>query len=299
MNTDDQQTATPAPSKIVAFVDASIYADSVCDHAAWVASMLGAHIDLVHVLGRRERSAPRGNLSGALQVNARDSLLEELAASDEAAAKLSQKRGRLILEAAKARLVDKGALEAAITTKLRIGDLVETLHELETAADLIVIGKRGEAADFAKLHLGSNIERVVRASTKPILVSARAFKPITKVLVAYDGGDSINRAVGYLTATGKIFGGVHIELIRAGTAGDPETAALERAGDKLREAGYDVATRAVTGAPEAVIGDAVKTGAFNLLVMGAYGHSRIRTLIIGSTTTEMVRSCLIPILLFR
>jgi nucleotide-binding universal stress UspA family protein len=33
--------------------------------------------------------------------------------------------------------------------------------------------------------------------------------------------------------------------------------------------------------------------------MGAYGHSRIRTLIIGSTTTEVIRSCLIPVLLFR
>ncbi len=32
---------------------------------------------------------------------------------------------------------------------------------------------------------------------------------------------------------------------------------------------------------------------------GAYGHSRIRNLIIGSTTTEMIRSCKIPIVLFR
>jgi nucleotide-binding universal stress UspA family protein len=36
-----------------------------------------------------------------------------------------------------------------------------------------------------------------------------------------------------------------------------------------------------------------------LLVMGAYGHSRIRNLIIGSTTTEMIRLCKIPVVLFR
>ncbi|WP_420851733.1 universal stress protein [Qingshengfaniella alkalisoli] len=29
---------------------------------------------------------------------------------------------------------------------------------------------------------------------------------------------------------------------------------------------------------------------FDLLVMGAYGHSRIRSLIIGSTTTAMIQS---------
>ncbi|MFN3316727.1 MAG: DHHW family protein, partial [Raineya sp.] len=43
-------------------------------------------------------------------------------------------------------------------------------------------------ADFAKGHLGSNLERIVRASHKPVFVASRAFKPISKVLVAYDGG---------------------------------------------------------------------------------------------------------------
>lgn len=39
--------------------------------------------------------------------------------------------------------------------------------------------------------------------------------------------------------------------------------------------------------------------AVDLLVMGAYGHSRIRNLIVGSTTTAMLRSCQIPVLLLR
>lgn len=33
--------------------------------------------------------------------------------------------------------------------------------------------------------------------------------------------------------------------------------------------------------------------------MGAYGHSRIRTLILGSTTTQVRRNCPIPVLLLR
>jgi nucleotide-binding universal stress UspA family protein len=33
--------------------------------------------------------------------------------------------------------------------------------------------------------------------------------------------------------------------------------------------------------------------------MGAYGHSRIRQLIVGSTTTQVLRRCQIPILLLR
>ncbi|MCK4868708.1 MAG: universal stress protein [Alphaproteobacteria bacterium] len=44
---------------------------------------------------------------------------------------------------------------------------------------------------------------------------------------------------------------------------------------------------------------AVESEDLDLLVMGAHGHSRVRGLIIGSTTTGMVRSCKIPIALCR
>ena len=36
-----------------------------------------------------------------------------------------------------------------------------------------------------------------------------------------------------------------------------------------------------------------------MLVMDAYGHGPLRTMLVGSTTTEMIRSCTIPVLLFR
>ena len=44
---------------------------------------------------------------------------------------------------------------------------------------------------------------------------------------------------------------------------------------------------------------AIESNGIDLLVMGAYGHSRVRSLIIGSTTTGMIRSCKIPIALVR
>ncbi len=43
----------------------------------------------------------------------------------------------------------------------------------------------------------------------------------------------------------------------------------------------------------------IKDSSCDLLVMGAYGHSRIRRLILGSTTTELIRTCQVPVLLFR
>jgi nucleotide-binding universal stress UspA family protein len=284
-------------TKITAFIDASSYAHSVCDHAAWVAARMTASVEILHAIGRRDASGDAGDFSGALGADARDTLLAELSALDQQSAKLAQKRGRLILERAEARLKEAGITE--VTTKLRIGDLVETVQEFERDADLIVIGKRGEAAAFAQQHLGSNLERVVRASQKPVLVASRAFKPIHRVLIAFDGGPSVTRAVDFLARSYASFAGLDLRLIKVGQCTDDAERRVKQATDQLRAAGYTVQSSIVAGQPEVEIARAVEADKIDLLVMGAYGHSRIRSLIIGSTTTEMIRSCKIPVVLFR
>lgn len=181
--------------KIIALVDGSIYSESVCDHAAWVARGKGWPVEVIHVLGRRDESADPRNLSGNIGLGARTALLNELADLDAQRAKLARKRGQAIIEDAVERI---GAEGVEVTGRLRIGDLVETLREAEAEADLVIVGKRGEAADFASMHLGSNLERAVRSSTRPVLVASRAFQPVRKLLVAFDGGQSALKAVDHI-----------------------------------------------------------------------------------------------------
>ncbi len=283
-------------TKLLALIDGSIYSRSVCDHAAWVARRTSASVELLHVLGRRDVSSAPVDLSGNLDIDARDVLLAELVSLDAQKAKLAQKRGRVILEEAKSRLLEAEVSE--VTARLRNGDLVETVRELEEDADLIVIGKRGEAADFARLHLGSNLERVVRSSRKPVLVAARAFKPPKRFLVAFDGGASVTKAIDYAAAS-PIFAEMDCHLVTVGSDTPENRQRLEQAAQRLRDAGYRVETDLRAGDPDAQIAQVVEQQGIDLLVMGAYGHSRIRNLIIGSTTTEMIRSCLIPVVLFR
>lgn len=64
-------------------------------------------------------------------------------------------------------------------------------------------------------------------------------------------------------------------------------------------AGLEAKTAILPGQPEAALARRVDEGQCGLLVRGAYGHSRIRPLLIGSTTTEMIRSCRIPVVLVR
>ncbi len=79
---------------------------------------------------------------------------------------------------------------------------------------------------------------------------------------------------------------------RIGSRMDDAVAALEAAG-------LIATARTIKGEPDEALQQIVVTEGFDLLVMGAYGHSRIRSLIIGSTTTAMVQAVKIPVLLYR
>lgn len=281
--------------KIVALVDGSIYSASVCEHAAWISARTGAPVELIHVLGRREASDSHDH-SGAIALGARTALMEQLAELDAQRAKLISHRGRAILEDAQA-LVEKAGV-TDVTSRLRHGDIVEAVADVEGDARVILIGKRGEAADFAKGHLGSNLERIVRASHKPVFVASRAFRPISKVLVAYDGGASAMKAVDHI-ARSPLFQGLAVHVVTVGSATPEVTKVLADAKAMLKAAGIEAETSVLPGQPETALAKLVEEAQFDMLVMGAYGHSRIRSLIIGSTTTAMIRACKVPVVLMR
>ena len=281
-------------SKILAFIDGSVYAEGVCRLSAWAAVRMNASVEIAHVLGRR--MAGTFDLSGSLEMNQRAALLDEYARLDEQHAKLAQAKGRALLGTARSILAGEGVEQ--VETRLRHGDLLEALADLETDARMVVIGKRGEAADFARLHLGSNLERVVRSSTRPVLVASRTYAAFDHLLIAFDGGRSANRAVDFVVSSG-LLQGMKVTVLSVGAATVENRARLEAPVRRLREAGFDVDGQLLQGDPDDVIGDHVETQGVGLLVMGAYGHSRIRSLVIGSTTEAMVRRCKVPVLMFR
>jgi nucleotide-binding universal stress UspA family protein len=281
---------------ILACVDGSLYTDSVCAHAAWASQRLHAPVRVLHVQAPRSESGATRDLSGSIGLGARSALLEKLTQVDEAHGKLEQQKGKLILEHAREELAGAGV--STVETLHRRGSLVETIAELEASAQLIVIGKRGENADHAKLHLGNNLERVVRAAHKPVLVASRSCKAIERIVIAYDGGASTLKAVDYV-AQSPLLQGVECHLLRIGSATEENRNSLEKAATKLTLAGFTVKALLQQGHADDVIADYVKANHMDILIMGAYGHSHIRTLIIGSTTSNMLRSCPISVLMFR
>ena len=282
-------------SKVLACIDPSIYATSVVDHAAWAAERLDAAIEVLHVIQRKDAVAARHDLSGAVGLGAKSALLDELTRIDEAEGKLAQEAGRALLASAKARLEERGRSE--VTLVHRHGGIVETIVEREADADLVVIGKRGASADFAKGHLGSKVERVVRQSGKPVLVASRAFRQPQTAVIAFDGGASARKAVAY-AATSPLLSDLRLQVVMAGRE-DRESADRLNWARELLELRPGTSVTVEGGRPEDVIGAQITATSAELLLMGAYGHSPLRAMLIGSTTTHMIRSCTIPVLLFR
>ena len=236
------------------------------------------------------------DISGAIGLGAKSALMEELVELEATKAKLAHKKGRAILEVARDTLAKAGV--ANVVADQKHGSLSDSLETYEQDADLVVIGKRGENTSLDFKHLGSNLERVVRTCKHPVLVASRVFKPIRRVLLAYDTGPSANRAVDYI-ASQPLLTGASIQLLSVGSESARLTDGLATAKQKLVEAGFEVTSEMLPGHPIEVIGEKVKTDGIDLLVMGAYGHMHIRHLLIGSTTATLLRTCPIPALLFR
>ena len=61
----------------------------------------------------------------------------------------------------------------------------------------------------------------------------------------------------------------------------------------------DSAAIILTGKESKALLNFIREGTVELLVMGAYGHNRLRELLVGSTTSSVIRKSTIPVLLTR
>jgi nucleotide-binding universal stress UspA family protein len=280
---------------ILACIDASAFANSVCDLAAWAASRLQLPVELLHVVQRRDAVSARHDLSGAIGLGVKTKLMEELVRMEESDAKLQVERGRVLLTAGEHRLRNGGVDH--VRTLHRHGGIVETILEREADARVVVIGKRGAGHEFASDHVGSKVERVVRASNRPILIASRPVEEPRTIVFAYDASMAADRALERLTNS-PLLTGLPVHIVMAGSDDAAHRQALEHAAGQLRGC-RDVHTTLQQGKPETVIADIVEQSSGAMLMMGAYGHSPLRTLIVGSTTTTMIRTVHGPILLVR
>jgi nucleotide-binding universal stress UspA family protein len=185
-----------------------------------------------------------------------------------------------------------------------IGKISPLIIEEAQGADMILMAKKGEHFHLKEGGLlGSVAESVTRNSGKPVLVTPENFIEIESMALAYDGSDSASKALRLSLKLSKQNAWPLTVLII--TSDDKKAAALtaqveeanQRDPDEPRIT--DCETIILSGKEPDEIIKFIKEGSVELMVMGAYGHNRLRELLLGSTTSQVVRKSPIPVLLIR
>jgi nucleotide-binding universal stress UspA family protein len=282
--------------KILACVDSTAASDVVADYAAWAALKLHAPMELLHVLDRHVELAAGQDHSGAIGLGAQEKLLDKLATEDEARTRVAREAGRVFLNRLRERAVASGV--TSVDTRLRHGDVEETLAEQQEGSRLLVIGRAGSTASSDGAGLGKHLEWVVRSVNRPVIVTSDAYSEPSKVLFAFDGSGVTRKGVEMLSGS-PLIKGLPLHLLMSGTTKAQGQSQVEWAMQFLKNAGMNATAEIVPSGPQDAIAQALRTQGFNFLVMGAYSHSPLRSLFMGSKTSEMLKAFRVTTLLLR
>ena len=275
---------------ILATLDGSQHADAALEYALWLAgrlraTVMGLHvIDIVSIEGSFFH-----DVSGSLGF---EPYLDFSAKMREAL----QDRGRVLLETFTARCRERGV---PCDTGLPMGVIANEICDHARTADLVVVGHRGVNEQFSTGLLGATTESVARKSPKPVLVSPMQFQEIRRPLLAYDGSQrasaAMHAAAELVSALGIPLTVVHVA--REGTTTDGKV--LEEARRYLQAYGIELNCVQISGPPHQRIVDLLRDRGYDLLFIGAYGHSKIIEMVLGSTTEYVLRNSPCPVFLAR
>lgn len=267
-----------------------------CTAACLLAKRLGANVEGLYIRLDASEILPRlgEGLSGA----AIDSLLQSTGRiASEAAV-----RARSFLQAA----AEEAAIEVMMAPPERPGPSVsfyevegpalDVLDSESRLADLLVFA---EPNDEAPVDWMGRIEHALLATRRPVLVVRGAMaEPFgDKVLAAYDG--SIEAANAIVRSAPILAAARETEVLQVTEKeGAPDHA--QAAVRYLRQHGANAAGH-VQRLSRSNVGDEIGARAnaiwASLIVLGGYGRSRLRELILGGTTRHMILQAPVPVLL--
>jgi nucleotide-binding universal stress UspA family protein len=270
--------------------DGSDYGHTALKYGIYIARLLEAHLTGLHVIDIRLIQGPvLTDISGSVGLPPYQEFIPVLENGLE-------ERADAIIETFRRRCEEAGLVAEV---KKVVGVIEEAIIEEGKDADWIILARQGEHVHIGKGGLlGSTAELVVRKAGKPVMVTPAVFKEIESMALAYDGSPPAHNA---LKLAVELSGLARWPLTIVIIANDQDLAAklTEKLDGFLEETEIDHTTVVLQGREDAEILRFIREGAVELMVMGAYGHNRLRELFLGSTTSSVIRKSNIPILLTR
>ncbi len=276
--------------KIMIPTDGSDYAKTAIEYGIYIAKLLDAELTGLNVMDIRLIQGPVfTDISGSVGLPPYQEFLPLLQDS-------LGERAESILQTFKTRCEEAGFHP---DIKKSVGVIDEMIVEEGKNADLILLAQRGEHFHLSGgAILGSTAESVVRKSSKPVMVTPAKFLEIESMGLAYDGSGPAENALKLAVELNEQTSWpLSIIIITDDhTVGANLTQKIE---DFLEPYKIDSTIIILQGKEEREIIKFIQEGSVELMVMGAYGHNRLRELILGSTTSYVIRKSTIPVLLTR
>ena len=279
---------------VLACIDGSAVTGSVCDYAAWYASKLDISVALLHVSD--VAASVRRDLSGAIGINSRQSLLDELSELDEQRAQVVNSYSNALVQDAKSH-IQSNFKGVNVCIYQRRGKLLPAIEHFQEKNRAIVMGRRGEDHKNSRINIGSQIETVARASNIPVLICSEKFKEPQSYMVAFDGSKTAMNAV-HMLAKNNLLKGLQGHIVMVGHDNEASKKSLAEARAQMAAAGFLVEAHHLQqiDALNGLLAFKMEHQ-IDIIVVGAYGRSKLQHLFLGSTTTEIIASTLSPVLL--
>ncbi|MRR14826.1 MAG: universal stress protein [Deltaproteobacteria bacterium] len=271
-------------------VDGSANSSTALDYGIYIAPKFEATITGLHVIDVFLIQGPMmTDISATVGVTPYDGFSEAVETS------LTEKAD-LLLKTFDGRCRTAGV---PCATKKNIGKISDTIIEEAENADLILMAKKGEHFHLKEGGLiGSVAEIVIRRSGKPVMVIPEAFREIESMGLAYDGSAPARKALELsLTISEKAKWPITVLIINPDEAKAAELCAQVE--DAVQQGLADCEVVISSGKEKDDILKFIQEGSVELMVMGAYGHNRLREWLLGSTTAHIIHKSPIPVLLIR
>ena len=282
-------------NKIIACIDGSILAKTVCDTAIWASKRLSHGIVFLHAIDKKQQHGA-DDLTGSIGLGARTALLNKMVELDEQRGKIAIQSGNEMLGKAVDRANTAGLID--IEQIQRHGDFVEALVGLETDARLMVVGRCGNGHQGDFKALGSHIETLIRQVHTPIVIAPYNFTEPTNFMLAYDGRETADKAVQRIIQ-GGLLQGMTCHLVTIKNTEQAQQQKFEQVKTQLEQAGFSVIATYLAGDISASLMDYKQQHDIELVVIGAFAHSKMRSFFLGSNTMRMIENCRVPLIVLR
>ncbi len=278
--------------RVIACIDSSPCINALAEAAAWIATQTQRELVLLQVLDYYPASYHLGEISGVIGFESNAMLLKELAELEQKQSELALDYSNNLLQHISSMIQEK--YEIVPSQIQEKGDFLEQSFSVLNEDDIVVIGRVGEKSAERNKALGSNVENFIRGANCTVMTVGEHFKAPTRFIFAYEYSPTCIKMMKRI-AQSDLLKLLQCHLLYVGD--HPEV--LNEPADFLTAAGLDVVVEYRYGDVAENILDYQREHGIQLIVLGAFSHSKIHQFFLGSITTNIFRNSTVPLLVAK